>query len=132
MREIDLVQAMTGWITLSYTAAQWWLTVTSALVVATYLAAKHIPGWLFAIVLLLYALTSFSAVFEVGTYGDLAVDYGRRLTDFRAATHIQPAQIGAAPEVGAYNGLVNDAVFLLGTFSAAAFSFLHWRAARKR
>src|SRR5678816_2894850 len=84
MKEIDLIQAVIGWVGLSYTAAQWWLTATTALVVATYLAAKHIKPWFFSIVIVLYVTTSASAIFEVTVYADLAQAYGRRLTELRA------------------------------------------------
>ncbi len=41
MKEIDYVQAVATWINLSYTAGQWWITLTTALLVATYFAARH-------------------------------------------------------------------------------------------
>jgi hypothetical protein len=131
MKEIDLIQAVIGWVGLSYTAAQWWLTATTALVVATYLAAKHIKPWFFSIVILLYVTTSASAIFEVTIYADLAESYGRRLTELRAQS---PAP-GVGVEPGSFptniNSLLNYVVFVLGTFSAATYSFIHWQSVRK-
>jgi hypothetical protein len=100
------------------------------LVVATYFAARHIPGWLFAVVILLYALTSASAVVEVPIYGDLVENYGRRLAEIRAASHISRVQVDPGSGLANFNGIVNYAVFTIGAFSAASFSFLHWRRAR--
>jgi phosphatidylglycerophosphate synthase len=131
MSEIDLIQAVTGWIGLSYTAAQWWLTVTTALILATYFAAKHVPAWLFSIIIALYAITSMSAIFEVSAYGSLAGSYASRLADIRAMSHAPLAEVEPASHPWVINGWVNSAVFILGSFSAVSFSFIHWRGARK-
>ena len=132
MQEIDLVQASISWINLSYTAAQWWLAVTTALIVATYFAGKSIPPWFFCIIVLLYILTSMSAVFEVTVYSSMAGAYGRRLADLRAASHAARVEVEPGSGIGDINGYVNDAVFILGTFSAVTYSFLQWRSARRK
>ena len=130
MKEIDLIQAAVSWINLAYTASQWWLTVTTALVIATFFAAKHIPAWFFAIIALLYTLTSVSVVFEVSEYSELAYSYGVRLTELRVAGHA----LGAAAEPSAVlrhmNAFLNYSIFVIGSFCAVAFSFVHWRKAR--
>ena len=131
MQEIDLIQAVASWIGLSYTAAQWWLTVTTALVVATYLAAKHIPPWFFSVIILLYVITSASAIFEVTVYGDLAESYGRRLADVRSGSDQAKVAIEPGSALANVNSLLNYAVFVLGTLSAATYSFVHWRSVRK-
>ncbi|MGH6908660.1 MAG: hypothetical protein ACREEG_00610 [Phenylobacterium sp.] len=131
MQEIDLIQAVTSWIGLSYTAAQWWLTATTALVVATYLAAKHIKPWFFSIVILLYVTTSVSAIFEVTVYADMAEAYGRRLTEVRALGHTPRVEVEPGSFPTNINSILNYVVFVLGTFSAATYSFIHWRSVRK-
>ena len=130
MTEIDLNQAITSWGSLAYTSSQWWLTVTTALVVATYLAAKHIPAWPFALIALLYVLTALSVIFEVSTYSELSYDYGVRLTELRSANHEFGA--GAIPDAfwRHFNNFVVDAIFVLGSLGAIAFSFIPWRKAR--
>ncbi len=130
MKEIDLVQAAIGWITLSYTAAQWWVTITTALLVATYLAAKHVPVWLFGLVAFLYVLTALSVLFEFKEYGDLAFSYGIQLTQMRLADHA----LGAGTEPNALlrtiNAWTNYMIVAIGTVGAISFSFVHWRKAR--
>src|ERR1700754_656862 len=79
MTEADLSQISSSWAALAYTSSQWWLTITTALVVATYLAAKHIPRWLMALIALLYILTAISVIFEVSNYGQISYDYGMRM-----------------------------------------------------
>ena len=130
MKEIDLIQALTSVINLSYTAGQWWITVTTALLVATYFAAKHIRPWFFAVILLLYLLTAVSVIFEVNQYAGLAEDYGIQLVAFRAANHIPHADFEPFPNFGIINSVITYAVFTLGSLGAATFSFLHWRNAR--
>src|SRR5690242_15784137 len=93
MKEIDFIQAVAAWINLSYAAGQWWITVTTALLVATYFAARHIPPWFFALILLLYVLTAFSVVSEFAQYTGLSRDYGARLAELRAANHDVHAEI---------------------------------------
>ena len=131
MTETDLNQAITAGGSLAYTSSQWWLTVTTALVVATYLAAKHIPAWLFGLIALLYVLTAMSVIFEVSTYSELSYDYGVRLIELRSANH----EFGATAMPGAFwrhfNNFIVDAIFVLGSVGAIAFSFIHWRNARK-
>jgi hypothetical protein len=130
MTEIDLNQAITSWGSLAYTSSQWWLTVTTALVVATYLAAKHIPAWLFALIALLYALTALSVIFEVSIYSELSYGYGVRLMELRISNH----EIGAEAQPGAlwrhFNLFLNYAIFAVGSLGALSFSFVHWRKAR--
>ncbi len=130
MKEADLIQAAVSWINLAYTASQWWLTVTTALVVATYLAAKHIPAWLFALVVFLYVVTAVSVLFEFKEYGDLAYSYGVRLTQLRLANH----DLGSNAEPNAIWRLINAwalyVIIAVGTIVAIAFSFIHWRKAR--
>ena len=131
MTEFELVQAVISWINISYTASQWWLTVTTALIVATYFAAKHIPPWFFAIIVLLYLLTAVSAIFEVTIYSSVSESYGRRLAELYTSGHAPHVLVEPGSVLGTINGIVTCAVFILGTFSASAFSFLHWRSARK-
>jgi hypothetical protein len=131
MHEIDLIQAVSIWVNLAYTASQWWITVTTALVVATYFAAKHIPPWLFGLVLLLYLLTAASAVFEVAWYSDLSQNYAQRLAEVRAANHDVAVDLEPGSVLGTVNSFVIYGVFVFGTLAAAAFSFVHWRHARK-
>jgi len=130
MKEIDLVQAMASWINLAYTAGQWWITVTTALIVATYFAAKHIPPWFFALIVLLYILTAISVVFEVSDYSVQAYSYAVRLSEFRTANHIRLNQLEPGTILGPINSFINYAVFALGSISAAAYSYIHWRSAR--
>ncbi|MEI9886201.1 MAG: hypothetical protein WDN08_06805 [Rhizomicrobium sp.] len=131
MKEIDIIQAFASCITLSYTAGQWWITVTTALLVATYFAAKHIRPWFFAAILLLYLFTCLSVVLEEMQYNGLAQDYGVQLVAFRIANHIPDPNIEPFPNYGVFVAFINYAVFILGSFGAATYSFLHWRGARK-
>jgi hypothetical protein len=131
MHEIDLIQAVSIWINLSYTAAQWWITVTTALVVATYFAAKHIPPWFFYLIMFLYVLTAASGAFESAWYASYAASYGMELNQVRAAAHDVQNDIAPGAGFAFVNRFANYAVFAVGTFCAAAFSFVHWRHARK-
>jgi hypothetical protein len=131
MKEIDLVQAIATWINLSYTAGQWWITVTTGMLVATYFAAKYIPAWFFVIILLLYLLTAASVISEFTQYTQLSQSYGVRLTELRAAGHVSRPEIDPYANFASINVLVNYAVFVFGSLSAAIYSFLHWRNARK-
>lgn len=131
MKEIDLIQAVATWINLSYTAGQWWITLTTALLVATYFAAKHIPSWLFVVVLVLYLLTAVSVISEFAQYTRLAETYGARLEELRAGSHVSGSEIVPYRNFANINTLINFAVFILGSFSAAVYSFIHWRNVRK-
>jgi len=126
MKEIDFIQAYYGAISLAYTASTWWLTVSTALVVATYFAAKHIPGWLFATTIALYALTAISAIYELIGYSNMAENYGVHLAALQA-----PAQSAISQGGGFINATINYAVLVLGSVSAAAFAYVTWRGARK-
>lgn len=130
MTEVDLSQISTSWAALAYTSSQWWLTVTTALIVATYLAAKHIPRWMLALIALLYILTAISVIFEVSEYSELAYSYGVRMTELRIAHH----EIGAGGEPNALwrylNNALNLSIFAIGSLGALAFSFIHWRKVR--
>jgi len=130
MTEIDLNQAITSWGSLAYTSSQWWLTVTTALLVATYLAAKHIPTWLFALIALLYALTAISVIFEVSIYSELSYDYGVRLTELRIANHEIGADAQPAELWRHFDLFLNYAIFAVGSLGALSFSLVHWRKAR--
>ena len=131
MKEIDYVQAVATWINLSYTAGQWWITLTTALLVATYFAARHIPPWFFALILLLYLLTAVSVISEFAQYSGLSRSYGNRLAELLAAGHVSGAKIDPYANFPSVNTLINYTVFILGSISAAIFSFIHWRNARK-
>lgn len=125
VKEIDLIQAYYGAINLAYTASTWWLTVSTALVVATYFAAKHIPTWLFIMTLVLYALTAVSAIYELVGYSGMAEGYGAQILSLHASA--MPVTHGA----GLINASINYAVLVLGTVSASAFAYVTWRGARK-
>lgn len=131
MKEIDYVQAVATWINLSYTAGQWWITLTTALLVATYFAARHIPPWFFALILLLYLLTAVSVISEFAQYSGLSRSYGNRLAELLAASHVSGAKIDPYANFASVNTILNYTVFILGSISAAIFSFIHWRNARK-
>jgi len=131
MHEIDLIQAVSIWVNLSYTAAQWWITVTTALVIATYFAARHIPPWFFVLVVLLYILTAASGAFESAWYASYATSYGVQLTQVRVAAHDVKTDIDPNFTLALVDRYANYAVFAVGTFCAVGFSFLHWRFVRK-
>jgi hypothetical protein len=130
MTEADLSQISTSWAALAYTSSQWWLTVTTALIVATYLAARHIPRWLMVLIALLYIFTALSVIFEVSEYSELSYSYGMRMTELRVAHH----EIGAVGEPSALwkylNNALNLSIFAIGSLGALAFSFIHWRKER--
>ncbi len=129
MSETDLFQAYFNSITLAYTAGQWWITVSTALIVATYFAAKHIPHWLFGVIILLYVLSATSAIIETRSYSNMATIYGERLARAWTAANVQHPFIGGHIG-GAINAWANIGVFVLGTLAAVAYSFVTWRAAR--
>jgi hypothetical protein len=128
MSESELIQAYYGAINLAYTTTTWWVTISTALVVATYFAAKHIPSWLMLIALALYIVTAISVLYELHGYSDLALDYGQRL----AQLHGGNTSFGrdASGVGGSLNSFAIYAVVMLGSLSATAFSFVTWRAAR--
>jgi hypothetical protein len=128
MSEAEMMQAYYNAISLAYTTAQWWVTVSTALVVATYFAAKHIPHWLFGVIILLYVLSATSSITEQNWYAGIALLYGTRLNAVWAANHV------TSPIPGSIGGFINTAanigVFVFGTIAAVAFSFVTWRHAR--
>lgn len=130
MTEADLVQATVSLINLAYTTGQWWITVTTALVVVTYLAAKHIPAWLFAVIVTLYILTAVSVMFEFSEYSELAFSYGLRMTQTRIANHELASNTEPSAVLRQINAAMNYVIIALGTFAAIAFSFIHWRKTR--
>ena len=129
MSEIDLIQAYYGAVNLAYTATTWWLTVSTALVVATYFAGKHIPSWLIAIILALYAVTAGSVFFELKGYSNMAVDYAVRISELPGAHHGVSDELSLGS--GMLNSVANYGVVILGSIAAVAFSFVTWRGARK-
>jgi len=127
MSEIDLVQALGVSLNLGYTTATWWLTVSTAIVVATYFAGRHIPPWLMGVTLMLYVLTAASCILELVDYSHMAEDYAARLV----ALHVHHEQaFGFGRVVGGLNSFVNYAILALGSLSAASYSFVTWRGAR--
>jgi hypothetical protein len=129
MNESELVQAYYGAINLAYTTSTWWVTASTALVVATYFAAKHIPTWLIVVILVLYITTAASVLYELHGYNDMATDYGQRLALMRGANKV----LGPAAASGGslLNAVALYAVIVLGSIAAAAFSFVTWRGARE-
>lgn len=130
MSEAELAQSAVAFINLAYTSSQWWLTVTTALIVATYFAAKQIPPWLFALVISLYALTAISVIFEVSEYTQASYSYGARLLDLQLAQHVLGVDGEPPLIIRMINGYLNYAIFAIGSFCAAAFSFRHWKKTR--
>ena len=128
MSEAELIQAYYGSINLAYTTTTWWLTLSTALVVATYFAGKHIPMWLMGVVLFLYAIEAFSVVYELSGYSALALDYAHRLAQLHGAP--EALNNAAASGSGMLNSIANYAVVGLGSLAAASFSFVTWRGAR--
>lgn len=129
MREIDLIQANYGAISLAYTATTWWLTISMALVVAIYFAGRHIPAWLLAIVLLLYLLNAISVIFELHLYASMALDYSQRLADLRGGKQVVEHEVVFG--LGFLNAYLNYAIIFFASVSAAAYAFVTWRGARK-
>ncbi|HUB84970.1 MAG TPA: hypothetical protein VL971_04705 [Rhizomicrobium sp.] len=127
MSETDLIQACFNWVTLAYTASQWWITVTTALVVGTYIGARHIPDWLFGLITVLYLCTAISVMFEMWEYSELALSYGFRMTQMRIANHEFGSNTEPAFIFRFLNGWTNYAIIALGTVGAMSFSFIHWR-----
>jgi hypothetical protein len=127
MTENDLVQATASWINLTYTTAEWWVTVTTAMVVAVYFAAKHIAPWFFGLVVLLYALSTISVMFEFSEYGALAFSYGVQLTEMRIARRAIGADVEPSFVLRMINSYAVYVTIALGAFGAIAFSFVHWR-----
>jgi len=128
MSEADLFQEYYNSISLAYTAGQWWITVSTALVVATYFAARHIPHWLFGVIILLYLMSATSSIIEGVWYASMAGVYGARLRQVWMTNNIPPP-IGNSVS-GAINTTANIGVFILGTIAAISFSFVTWRHSR--
>ncbi|HEY2033471.1 MAG TPA: hypothetical protein VGH02_07250 [Rhizomicrobium sp.] len=128
MTEAELVQASAVWANLAYTTSQWWLTVTTALVLATYFAAKNIAPWFFALIVLLYMTTAISVIFELSEYSNLSFIYGTRIVQ------LAHPELNANVIPSTFDRLVNNyancIIIALGTFGAISFSFVHWRKAR--
>lgn len=129
MTEIDLVQAHYGAINLAYTTSTWWLTISTALVVASYFAGKHIPKWLIAVALLLYAITAVSVLWELNLYSNLAQTYANQLQALDVSRG-RPDRFAVAWNGALVNSVANYAVVFLGSVAAAAYSFVVWRTAR--
>jgi hypothetical protein len=129
MSEAELFQAYYNSIGMAYTSSQWWITVSTALIVATYFAAKHIPHWLFGVIILLYLLSATSAIIETSSYSGIATLYGVRLSQTWSASQTASPFVGGRVG-GAINTAANISVLVLGTLAAVAYSFVTWRAAR--
>ncbi|HEX2591759.1 MAG TPA: hypothetical protein VHL34_09705 [Rhizomicrobium sp.] len=129
MSEIDLIQAYNGSIGLAYTTSTWWLTISTALVVAIYFAARHIPPWLMAVSVVLYAVTALSVLWELHLYSSMATNYAAQLVaiDF-AKGHA--SRFAMDWNLGYVNTYANYGVLVLGSLAAAAFAFVTWRTAR--
>lgn len=130
MNESELIQAWNGSIALAYTASQWWVTASFALVVSMHFAAKHIPRGLFYTIVVLYLATALSSIYELASYAALSGYYGERLSEYRAAHHIA-YEIRENSVFTIFNGLVNYVVLILASVAAVAYSFVAWRAARR-
>ena len=130
MTESESMNAMTQAIQLAYTTGQWWLTITTALVVGVFFASKLIPRWLFVLILILYGLTVYSIMVESAGYYELAADYGDSLHVLRAARHA-PAFGVLDPVTGFLNSIANYLVFACGSVGAVAYCITIWRRAKK-
>jgi hypothetical protein len=130
MTEIDLIQASSIWINLAYAAGQWWITVTTAMVLAVYFAAKQIAPWFLGLIVLLYLLAATSAVFEMSVYTQLALGYGVQVTQMRIAHHELSATVEPSFALRLINGYTNYLIVAIGTFGAIGFSLIHWRKVR--
>jgi hypothetical protein len=123
------MSAMVQAIQLAYTTGQWWVTMTTALVVGVFFAGKFIPRWLFVLVLILYALTVYSIIVESAAYDELASDYGASLAALRAARHA-PAFGTLDPVTGFINEIANYLVYVCGSLGAVAYCITIWRRER--
>jgi hypothetical protein len=131
MSEAELMTAMTQAIQLGYSAGQWWVTITTALLVGVHFAGKLIPRWLFAVILVLYALNVLGVIVESISYNDLSSDYGTKLVDLRLAHHAAPPHLGTEnPVVGYIDTLAFYLIYVVGGLSAVAYCITVWRKAR--
>jgi hypothetical protein len=129
MSEIDLINAVNSYINLAYTTSQWWITVTFALIVSTHFAAKHIATPLFAAIIVLYLLSATSVIYELTVYTSEANYLAVRLAEYRASHQVPDIHVGAPNMLGILNGFTTYGIFIVGTISAMAYSFVSWRAA---
>ena len=132
MTEAELMTATSQAVQLSYLAGQWWLTITTALVVGIFFAGKLVPRWLFILILALYALTVFSIIVESIGYNYLADHYGTLLAGMRDAKSVAPPMLSALdPVVALLNIAANYLIFIFGSLGAVAYCITIWRIARK-
>lgn len=130
MGEIDLIQANYGAINLAYTTSTWWLTISMALVVGAYFAARHIGAWFLTVILSLYLLTAASVIYELHGYSTMAIDYAERLAALRGGAGVVERDV-AWRGLGLMNADLNYCVIFLGSVSAAAYTYVTWRGARR-
>ena len=130
MTEAELMTATSQAIQLSYLAGQWWLTMTTALVVGVFFAGKLVPRWLFVLILALYALTVFSIIVESIGYANLAGHYGTLLGGMRDSKSVAPPLFGALdPVVALINVAANYLIYTFGSLGAVAYCITIWRKA---
>ncbi len=111
MSEIDLIQAYNGTMGLAYTTSTWWLTISTALVVAIYFAARHIPPWLMTVALLLYAITALSVLWELHLYSSMATTYAAQIEAVDLAKG-RPSRFAVDWNLGFVNTYANYGVLL--------------------
>ena len=129
MSEAELANALAQSITLTFSATTWWFSATSALVLASFLGARHIPLWLFLVVMALYAIVIVLTFYQLAAYWQTAAYYFGRLKSWRAEHGVaqQPDPVLSQPLAAG----LSVAVLVLGCVGAIAFSVLTWRAARR-
>lgn len=131
MSEAELATAAYAILDLTYLHVGWWLTATTALILATYFAGRTLPAWLFAAIILLYVASAFVSIVQYG-YAVLETRYyWNRLLAWRAANDV--AQSPVSPNSILSAAIIASTFMMLaaGTLIAIAYSFVSWRDSRR-
>ena len=131
MNEAELTNSFTQMCQLGYSAGQWWVTSSTALIIASYLAAKYIPTWLLVLIFVVYGFSAASAVLEFAYYSEMAGYFVARLQDFRASSNIAQPTLNTEIWMGLIDMPVLFLTFFLGSVGTIVFSLTHWRRVRR-
>ncbi len=128
MTDAELYEAMARSIELSYYAGQWWLTISTAFVIAIYFAGKRLNIWVFSVVTLLYASTALSVFLEILGYNRAAAGFGERLA--MTMTDSAIPQFASSAAYPLLTVLTFYSVYVMGTLGVIGFCIVTWREAR--
>lgn len=127
MTEYELSYLATETTNLAYRNIEYWIGLTTALIVVSYLAAGRLPLGLFILMLVLYANMASGVTLEFAGYSASIVELQERLNDARAKDGLAPiTQFSSGFMAAVLNGS-NFVTLVLGSIGAIWYSIVTWR-----